>query len=82
VINNNNNNNNNNKNGTLSKSFRKYLNNTPGKHEIKEPHKTATMGNAHRLKTVVMQNYKTFSLANSITSTMYCYRAIAAANIP
>jgi hypothetical protein len=28
-------------NGTISKSFRKYLNNIPGKHEIKQLQETA-----------------------------------------
>jgi len=32
--------------GTLSKSFRKYLSNIPGKHDIKELQKTATLGTA------------------------------------
>jgi hypothetical protein len=31
---------------TISKSFRKYLNNTLGKHEIKELQKTAILGTA------------------------------------
>ena len=35
------------KTGTISKSFRKYLNNIPGKHEVKEIQKTAILGNAH-----------------------------------
>ena len=32
--------------GTISKSFRKYLINTTGKHEIKELQKTAILGTA------------------------------------
>jgi ribosome-associated translation inhibitor RaiA len=32
---------------TISKSFRKYLSNVPGKHEIKELQKTATLGTAN-----------------------------------
>jgi hypothetical protein len=40
--------------GTISKSFRKYLNNVPGKHEIKELQKTAILGNAHTLYKVLM----------------------------
>jgi hypothetical protein len=40
--------------GTLSKSFRKYLSNTPGKHEIKELQKTAILGTAHILWKVLM----------------------------
>jgi hypothetical protein len=33
--------------GTISKSFRKYLSNVPGKHEVKELQKTAILGTAH-----------------------------------
>jgi hypothetical protein len=33
----------------ISKSFRKYLRNVQGKHEIKELHKTAILGTAHIL---------------------------------
>ena len=33
-------------NGTISKSFRKYINNIPGKHEVKELQKTAILGTA------------------------------------
>ena len=33
--------------GTTLKSFRKYLSNVSGKHEIKEPQKTAILGTAH-----------------------------------
>jgi len=33
--------------GTISKSLRQYLNNIPGKHEIKEIKKTAILGTAH-----------------------------------
>jgi hypothetical protein len=40
--------------GTISKSFRKYLSNIPGKHEIKELQKTATLGTAHVLRKVLM----------------------------
>jgi hypothetical protein len=35
--------------GTISKSLRKYLSNVPGKHEIKELHKTAILCTAHIL---------------------------------
>ena len=65
--NNNNNNNNNNRNtahveyenkggatGTISKSFRKYVSNIPGKHEVKELQKTAILGTAHTLRKVLM----------------------------
>jgi hypothetical protein len=33
--------------GTISKSFRQYLSNIPGNHEIKELQKTAILGTAH-----------------------------------
>ena len=40
--------------GTISKSFRKYVNNIPGKHEVKELQKTAILGTAHILRKVLM----------------------------
>jgi hypothetical protein len=33
--------------GTISKSFRKYVSNTPGNHEVRELQKTAILGTAH-----------------------------------
>jgi hypothetical protein len=33
--------------GTISKSFRKYVSNIPGNHEVKEQQKTAILGTAH-----------------------------------
>jgi hypothetical protein len=35
--------------GTISKSFRKYIRNIPGNHEVKELQKTAILGTAHIL---------------------------------
>jgi len=40
--------------GTISKSFRKYVSNIPGKHEVKELQKIATLGTAHILRKVLM----------------------------
>jgi len=40
--------------GTISKSFRKYVSNIPGNHEVKEPHKTAILGTARILRKVLM----------------------------
>ena len=40
--------------GTISKSFRKYVNNIPGTHEVKELQKTAILGTAHILLKVLM----------------------------
>jgi len=56
----NNNNNNNNEpgiieaTGTISESLRKYVSNIPGKHEVKELQKTATLGTAHIRRKVLM----------------------------
>jgi hypothetical protein len=41
-------------NGTILKSFRKYLSNVPGIHEVKELQKTAILGTAHILWKVLM----------------------------
>jgi hypothetical protein len=40
--------------GTISKSFRKYLSNVPGIHQVKELQKTAILGTAHILRKVLM----------------------------
>jgi len=40
--------------GTISKSFRKYVSNIPGKHKVKELQKTAILGTAHVLRKVLM----------------------------
>jgi len=40
--------------GTISKSFRKYLSNVPGKHEIRGIQKTAMFCTAHILRKVLM----------------------------
>jgi hypothetical protein len=39
--------------GTISKSFRKYVSNIPGYHDVKELQKTATLGTAHVLRKVL-----------------------------
>ena len=40
--------------GAISKIFRKYVSNIPGKHEVKELQKTAILGTAHILREVLM----------------------------
>jgi hypothetical protein len=40
--------------GTISKSFRKYVSNRPGNHEVRELQKTALLGTAHILRKVLM----------------------------
>ena len=36
--------------GTISKTFRKYVSNIPGKHKVKELQKTAILGTAHIIR--------------------------------
>jgi hypothetical protein len=38
--------------GIISKSFRKYVSDIPGKHDVKELQKTAILGTAHILREV------------------------------
>jgi hypothetical protein len=38
----------------ISKSFRKYVSNVRGNHEVKERQKTAILGTAHILRNVLM----------------------------
>jgi hypothetical protein len=39
--------------GTISKSFRKYVSNIPGNHEVRELQKSAILGTAHILRKVL-----------------------------
>jgi hypothetical protein len=40
--------------GTVSKSFRKYMNTIPGNHDVRELQKTAILGTARLLRKVLM----------------------------
>ena len=40
--------------GTISKSFRKYVSDIPGNHDVKELQKTAILDTAHVLRKVLM----------------------------
>ena len=40
--------------GTISKTFRKYMSNIPGNHEVKDLQKTAILGTAHVLRKVLL----------------------------
>ena len=40
--------------GTISKTFKKYVSNIPGDHEVKELQKTYILGTAHILRKVLM----------------------------
>ena len=39
--------------GTISESFRRYVINIPGNHEVKELQKTAILGTAHIIRKVL-----------------------------
>ena len=39
--------------GTIPKSFRKYISNIPGNHEVQDLQKTAILGTAHILRKVL-----------------------------
>jgi len=64
--------------GIISKSFRKYVSNIPGKHEVKELQKTAILGIAHIIRKVLVQKYNRFNTASNDISTMNRNNRIAA----
>jgi len=64
--------------GTISKSFRKYVSNIPGNHEVKEPQKTTILGTAHILRKVLTWRYNGVNAGTSDVSTMNSYTRIAA----
>jgi len=64
--------------GTISKSFRKYVSNIPGKHEVKELQKTAILGTANILRKVLMLKYNRFHTETNDISTMNSNNRIAA----
>jgi hypothetical protein len=53
---------------TACKSFRKYLSNIAGKHDIKGLHKRAILGTAHILRYTLMQHerWKSLSLETAL----------------
>ena len=52
--------------GTTSKSFRKYLSNITGKHEIDKLQKTTVLSKAHKFPKVLMLKYNTVDLTLQI----------------
>ena len=64
--------------GTISKPFRKYMSNIPGKYEVKELRKTAILGNAHTLQKVLMYRYNRFNTETNDVSTMNSNNRISA----
>jgi hypothetical protein len=63
---------------TISKSFRKYMGNIPGIHEVKELQKTAILGTAHILQKVLTQKYSKLNTGTSDVCTMNSNNRIAA----
>jgi len=64
--------------GTISKSFRKYVSNIPGKYEVKELQKTAILGTAHILRKVLMYKYNRFNIEPNDISNMNSNNRIVA----
>jgi hypothetical protein len=64
--------------GTISKSFRKYVSNIPGNHEVKELQKTAIVGTAHILQNVLTWRYNKVNAGTSNIRTMNSYITIVA----
>jgi hypothetical protein len=64
--------------GTISKTFRKFVSNIPGNHEVKKLQKTGILGTAHVLRKVLTYRYKGVNAGTSDMSTMNSYTTIAA----
>jgi len=64
--------------GTISKLFRRYMNNIPGNHEVKELQKTAILGTAHILRKVLTQRYNGVNAGSSNVRPMNSYIRIVA----
>jgi hypothetical protein len=55
--------------GTISKSLRKYLRNTSGKHRIKELQQIATFVYTEHAVRSTNEKYRTFNMKNNIICT-------------
>jgi len=62
----------------MSKLFRKYLSNVPGKHNVKTIYKTAILVTKHMLRKALMAKYKTYIMGNNIICIIICKHRIAA----
>jgi hypothetical protein len=51
--------------GTISMSFRKYVNNIRGNHEVKELQKSVILGTAHILRKVLTSRYNGVNVGTS-----------------
>jgi hypothetical protein len=56
---------------TIPKSFIKYLNNIPGKHEIKKLQKTTILGTAHLLREELLYECRTFNIISVRIQNIY-----------
>jgi len=64
--------------GTISKSFRKYVRNILGNHEVKELQETAILDTSHILRKVLTQRYNGVNAGTSDMSIMNSNTRIAA----
>jgi GTP cyclohydrolase I len=62
--------------GTISKSFRKYVSNIPGNHEVKELQKTAILDTAHILRKMLTYRYNGVNAENSNIRSMNSYNTV------
>jgi hypothetical protein len=64
--------------GTISKSLRKHLSNTPGRYESKELQKSSILASPHILQKVLMSNFKLFNMGYNFTRGIhFTYRKAA-----
>ena len=68
--------------GTISKSFRKYVSDIPGNHDVKELQKTAILGAAHILRKVLTQKNKRANAGTRDRGTQNNNDRIAATTYP
>ena len=63
---------------TISRSFRKYMNNIFGNQEVKKLQKTAILGTAQIIRKVLTQRYNGVNAGTSDIRTMNSYIGIVA----
>jgi hypothetical protein len=63
---------------TVTDSSRKRQSNMPGKHEMKQLHKTAMLGTALVLWKALMQTHKILNMGSNVTCTINCDQGIVA----
>jgi hypothetical protein len=64
--------------GTISKSFRKYVSNIPGNHEVRELQKTTILGTAHILRKLLTEKYNRANAGTGDIGTINSNDRIAA----